>query len=89
MYNSPIQLVQVQTMQDALNVELDNAIVREVQKVGIYIDKEQLQEAIQADRRRYEAAYKRGWEDCKRLYEGRLQKIHEALDTTEEEEEMI
>ncbi len=87
MYNSPIQLVQVQTMRDAINVELENAILKEVHKVGIYIDKDQLTEALRADRRRYEEAYKAGWHDCERQYEGRLQRIREALDQTKEETE--
>lgn len=87
MYNSPIQMIQLQTMRDALNFELENAVVKEVQKVGIYIDKEELTKALQADRRRYEEAYKAGWHDCERQYEGRLQRIREALNQTEEETE--
>ena len=85
MYNSPIQMIQ--TMRDALNIELENEVVKAVHKVGIYIDKDQLEEALRADRRRYEEAYKAGWSDCERQYEGRLQRIREALNQTEEETE--
>lgn len=87
MYNSPIQMLQLQTMRDALNLELENEVVKAVHKVGIYIDKDQLTEALRADRRRYEEAYKAGWHDCERQYEGRLQRIREALNQTEEETE--
>lgn len=87
MYNSPIQMLQLQTMRDALNLELENEVVKAVHKVGIYIDKDQLTEALRADRRRYEEAYKAGWHDCERQYEGRLQRIREALNPTEEETE--
>ena len=87
MYNSPIQMLQLQTMRDALNIELENEVVKAVHKVGIYIDKDQLTEALRADRRRYEEAYKAGWNACERQYEGRLQRIREALNPTEEETE--
>ena len=85
MYNSPIQIIQ--TMRDALNLELENEVVKAVHKVGIYIDKEELTKALQADRRRYEEAYKAGWNDCERQYEGRLQRIREAMNPLEEETE--
>ena len=85
MYNSPIQIIQ--TMRDALNLELENEVVKAVHKVGIYIDKDKLEEALRADRRRSEEAYKAGWNDCERQYEGRLQRIREALNPIEEETE--
>lgn len=42
--------------------DIDNMVVDAVQKVGIYVNKDQLACIINGDRQRYEAAYKKGYE---------------------------
>lgn len=42
----------------------DNLVFRAIQKVGVTVDRDKLIQALQADRARYEEAYKRGWQAC-------------------------
>lgn len=75
-YDCPIdaQLGAINTM---IYEEYDRKILRAVAQMGISIDKEGLVEAINADHKRYDAAYHQGWNDCKKYYEERLREIHE------------
>ena len=43
---------------------LDDAVIQAVYQAGVTIDKEKLHQVLQADRARYEEAYRRGWKDC-------------------------
>ena len=86
MYVSPIEIVYKQ-MQDQMNLELENGVIKAVNSVGINIDKQELMEALRQDRRRYEAAYQKGYNDCMSIYEERIQRAREALRGEEEDEQ--
>ena len=73
-YNSPIN-VQLGAFQTMVREEYDKKVLHAVAQIGIDIDKEGLVEAINADRKRYNAAYAQGWEDCKKYYQERLDDI--------------
>ena len=60
LYDSPID-VQVGALQMAYREELDRKIFKMVQQVGIEIDEKGLVDALNQDRKRYEAAYKDGY----------------------------
>ena len=80
MYDCPIS-EQVGAIELMMREEHDRNIVRAVQKIGIDIDKEGLVEALNHDRKRYEEAYQKGWDDCKKHYEEKLARIaKEATD---------
>ena len=74
MYDCPIS-EQVGAIELMVREEHDRNIVRAVQKIGIDIDKEGLVEALNHDRKRYEEAYQKGWDDCKKHYEEKLARI--------------
>ena len=74
MYDCPIS-EQVGAIELMVREEHDRNIVRAVQKIGIDIDKEGLVEALNHDRKRYEEAYQKGWDDCKKHYEEKLKQI--------------
>lgn len=69
-YEPPISFVY-----DPPEFDFDNMVVDAVQKVGICVNKDQLSCIIGGDRRRYEAAYKKGYEAAKAEYEARLAAI--------------
>lgn len=55
--------------------EHDKTILKAVQQIGIEIDQESLVQAINNDRQRYEAAYKKGYADCEEHYKEILSQI--------------
>ena len=59
--------------------EHDKQIVKAVQKIGIEIDRDGLIAALRNDRDRYEAAYKKGYEDATRKYEEKISTIRGLL----------
>ena len=75
-YNCPIK-TQIGAVELMMREEYDRKIVRAVQQIGIDIDKEGLVEALNHDRKRYEEAYQKGWDDCKKHYEEKLNRIKE------------
>lgn len=58
--------------------DTDNFVFRAIQKVGVNVDRDKLIQALQADRARYEEAYRRGFEDC-------MKKMHFGKSTFKEE----
>ena len=75
-YNCPIE-TSISQIHMMVNDEYDRQIIKAVGQIGIEIDKNGLLEALNADRKRYNAAYKQGWEDCKKQYIDRLKQISE------------
>lgn len=61
-WEAPIH-TQVGEMKCMMANKFEQQVVKVVQEVGIEIDPKSLVEAINNDRRRYEEAYKRGFED--------------------------
>ena len=74
MYDCPISM-QTDGLELMIREEREKSIVRAVQKIGIDIDKESLIEALNHDRKRYEEAYQKGWDECKKHYEDKLARI--------------
>lgn len=64
MYKSPIELIQ--SMTHEIQEDQEKMVVRAVNQAGVNIDRDRLIAAINNDRRRYEEAYQRGWDDCKK-----------------------
>lgn len=64
-YISPIQM-NIADITDKIgqsfNQELDDQILKEVHRVGIYVDKKELQKAMEYDRGQYEKGFKDGYE---------------------------
>lgn len=78
MWNCPIEL---QTTALELKVrEAENQVITEaVRQIGVRIDEKGLVEALNHDRRRYEEAYQKGWNDCREYYEKKCQEITDIL----------
>lgn len=55
-YRSPIQQIA-----DEICLEMENHVCTAVQKVGIYVDKEELIKALQYDRGQYDKGYADGY----------------------------
>ena len=72
-YDCPIheQIGELKTM---MANEHDKMVIKAVQEVGIEIDQKSLVEAIHSDRKRYEEAYRKGYEDASKKYQERLKK---------------
>ena len=65
MYDSPINLfTYVNTMAEQINEKTENAVLQEVHRLGIDIDKETLISVICQDRKRYDDAYQKGYNDA-------------------------
>ena len=75
-YDFPIS-EQIGTLQTMMANQHDKMILRAVQKIGIEIDQESLVQAINNDRQRYEAAYRKGYTDCEEHYKELLSHIRE------------
>lgn len=59
MYKSPIEIIQEQmTMQ--MNMEMENGILKAVQRYNIDVDKEELLKALKYDREQYDKGYQDG-----------------------------
>ena len=73
-YDAPIHtsISQIELM---IKQEYTDQIVKAVGQVGIEINEKGLVEAINQDRKRYEEAYQRGWNDCKAHYADKIDKI--------------
>lgn len=65
MYDSPIRII----LND-IQTAVENEVYSAVQRVGIDVDRDKLLQALNNDRKRYEEAYKKGWNDSRmHLYE--------------------
>ena len=73
-YDSPIT-EQISQLKMMMANEHDKTILKAVQQIGIEIDQESLVQAINNDRQRYEAAYKKGYADCEEHYKELFEKI--------------
>ena len=71
-YHCPIT-AQADAMRLIIHEEQEKQIIKAVQNIGIEINKEDLVQALNNDRRRYEAAWKAGYEACKQEYREKLQ----------------
>ena len=78
MYEAPVQIVQ--TSQKILNDAIEDGIMTAVCQLGFHVDKEQLISALSQDKRRYENAYQKGWNDCQSIYEEKLEQMRQILD---------
>ena len=79
MYESPISLL-VSDMEHQIRDEQERCILEAVQRVGVTVDREELEKALAYDRRQYENGYRAA-----------LRKFHdrllEMMDAIAEEEE--
>lgn len=66
-YDCPIS-EQIGALKTMMADEHDRMIIKAVQQIGIEIDQEGLIQAINSDRKRYEAAYNKGYSDCEEHY---------------------
>lgn len=67
--------------------EHDKQIIKAVQQIGIQIDRDGLIAALRNDRDRYEAAYKKGYEDASQKYEARLKALRTMLGGSREDQD--
>ena len=74
LYNCPIS-VQLDGFRIATERMMTDNVVKAVQNMQININENDLLEALNADKRRYEEAYKRGYEACRKKYETVLEEI--------------
>lgn len=83
-YDCPIETTvgQIHTM---ISRDYTDSVLRAVGQIGIEINEKGLVEAINQDKKRYEEAYQRGWDDCQKHYshlaecEEKLIKIAEII----------
>lgn len=81
MYDCPIEMSrQLDGIEFIMREERERTVLRAIQKVGIDIDRESLMQALNHDRERYEEAYQKGYNDCKRKYDEILKKISDLVD---------
>lgn len=55
-YESPITIVQKE-MQNQLNIQMENSVIKAVREFGVDVDKEELIKALQYDRNQYSKGY--------------------------------
>lgn len=77
-YDSPIRPI-VKTSNVSFGEECDNIMMQAVHEVSVDIDREALVQAILADKRRYEDAYKKGYSDCQEKCKQKLREITEQI----------
>ncbi len=65
MYKSPIELDFSEQISNALQSELEAAVVRGCVEVGVNVDKDELLKALAYDRKQYEKGYADGMAECK------------------------
>ena len=76
MWDPPIEL-QATALETMIREQENQKIMEVVRQIGVKIDKESLIEALNHDRKRYEEAYQKGWDDCRKQYEDQLTRIAE------------
>ena len=89
-YDCPIS-EQIGALQTLMAEEHEKMIFKAVQQIGIEIDHESLIQAINNDRKRYEAAYNKGYSDCEQHYKELIGDIVKRLTpfTADDEENKI
>lgn len=78
MYLSPIE-IQMNNLNNLVMQTTEDGIIKAVWNMGFKVDAEQLTAALTQDRKRYECAYDKGWNDCKEFYEEKMKKITELI----------
>jgi len=78
MYISPIE-VQMDNIHRLALQSTEDGIIKAIWNMGFKVDAEQLTCALVQDKKRYETAYDKGWNDCKEFYEAKLRKISEVI----------
>lgn len=63
MYLPPISIVE-----EPIKYQMDDGILKAVQKVGIHVDRDELLKALQYDRQQYEAGYREGYAQAVQEY---------------------
>ena len=79
-YECPIQ-EQIGQLKTMMANEHDKMLIKAVQEVGIEIDQEALVQAIHNDRQRYEEAYERGYSDCKKECEKKIESLRQTIES--------
>ena len=83
-YDCPISTT-ISQIHSMINQSYTDQVLKAIKQIGIEINEQGLVEAINNDRRRYEAAYQKGWDDCQEHYkhladcEEKLNKIAEII----------
>ena len=63
MYESPINITKIyEDIISQIQEQTESLVFQEIQRVGVYVDKEELTKALQYDRDQYEKGYKEGYE---------------------------
>ena len=80
-YDSPINVFtnEIHGIDLMVREECGKTIIRTVQKIGIDIDEEGLTAVLNQDKKRYEEAYQKGWQDCEEAYKEKLRRIEDIL----------
>jgi len=78
MYLSPIE-AQVTNLHMMAMKTTEEGVVKALWNMGFKVDLEQLTCALTQDKKRYETAYDKGWNDCKEHYEAKLKKLSEVI----------
>ena len=84
-YDCPIHL-QVGQIQSMMNKSIEDQVFKMVSEIGIEINRQGFIDAINQDRKRYEEAYRRGWEDCQSCYDDTLKAIAKLTGYSKEED---
>lgn len=87
-YDSPINIYMQRNIDSVAKEisEKENAYVMGcVHKIGVDIDEKALIAALQEDRERYEEAYHKGWRDCEKRYQAKMEAIMEIVNGGSEE----
>lgn len=83
MYISPIE-AEISNINRLVMQTTEDGIVKAVWNMGFSVDREQLSLALQQDRKRYETAYEKGWNDCKKHYEEKIKQINALINADDE-----
>lgn len=79
MYESPIH-IQVSKILDEIREELDTYIWRQVQDVGVDVDRNELYRALSYDRDQYSKGFADGVESCQKTIESLQTALNHAQD---------
>ena len=77
-WESPIHLI-TKTQDISFGEALDELVMKAVHEIGVVIDKEELVAALQADRERYETAWAKGYNVCRKVYTQKLEEIFNMI----------
>ena len=78
MYLSPIEIDTFpQKLHQLVMQTTEDGILKAVWQMGFKVDAEQLTQALTQDKKRYEYAYDKGWNDCEEHYKKKLAQIAE------------